>query len=233
MQVPEVIRRRKLPHWDVPTAAYFVTTCLEGSIPARGLLDIAAYRTKLGQRPRPADQTDEQWAASQWKMTFARVDQWLDGMEGTHHLKDERLAQVVVDAILYFAGERYELLGFVVMPSHFHWVFQPLESWVSNLATGKRERTPRQRIIHSINRETARRCNQLLGHSGAFWQHESYDHWIRSPEELERILAYVEENPVKGRLVQSPHDWRFSSAWYRRQQGLELGVALRGMKPPQ
>ena len=49
----EIIRRRNLPHWDVPTAAYFVTVCLEGSIPARGLLDIQSYRAELEQRPRP------------------------------------------------------------------------------------------------------------------------------------------------------------------------------------
>jgi hypothetical protein len=36
MHTSEVIRRRRLPHWDVPTAAYFVTTCLEGSIPPKG-----------------------------------------------------------------------------------------------------------------------------------------------------------------------------------------------------
>jgi len=29
---PESLRRRRLPHWDVPDAAYFVTTCLEGSM---------------------------------------------------------------------------------------------------------------------------------------------------------------------------------------------------------
>jgi hypothetical protein len=51
----EMIRRRNLPHWDVPIAAYFVTVCLDGSIPARGLLDLANYRTELSRRPRPQD----------------------------------------------------------------------------------------------------------------------------------------------------------------------------------
>ena len=34
-----------------------------------------------------------------------------------------------------------------------------------------------------------------------FWQDESYDHWIRSAQELEEITAYVEDNPVKPGLV--------------------------------
>ncbi|HEV3204293.1 MAG TPA: hypothetical protein VGY77_07920, partial [Gemmataceae bacterium] len=62
MHSSEVIRRRNLPHWDVPTAAYFVTTCLEGSIPARGLLDLKSYRSQLEQRPRPSDQTEQEWS---------------------------------------------------------------------------------------------------------------------------------------------------------------------------
>ncbi len=222
----ESIRRRRLPHWDVPSAAYFVTTCLEGSIPARGLLDLENYRTELQQRPRPVDQTAPEWAVSRWKLAFARADEWLDRAEAARHLADERLAQIVVEALYYFAGERYDLLGFVVMPSHFHWVFQPREQWVSGLKPGRQQRSPRQRIVHSIDRYTAMRCNEVLGRQGAFWQHESYDHWVRTPEELERILIYIEANPVKAGLVETPAEWRYSSAWYRGRRGLELGEPL-------
>jgi len=30
----EMFRRRHLPHWDYPGATYFITACLDGSIPA-------------------------------------------------------------------------------------------------------------------------------------------------------------------------------------------------------
>jgi putative transposase len=226
VQNPEVIRRRDLPHWDVPTAAYFVTTCLEGSIPARGLLDLQSYRAELEQRPRPAGQTEAEWAASQWKRAFVRADQWLDCAEAARFLEDDRLAQIVVNALYFFAGERYTLLGYVVMPSHFHWVFQPLEPWVRSLPSEQRPRTPRERLVHSIDRFTALACNQALGRSGAFWQREPYDHWIRSPEELERILRYVEANPVKAGLVQAPYEWRYSSASERHLRGIEIGQPL-------
>jgi type I restriction enzyme R subunit len=43
----EQFRRRRLPHLDQPGALYFVTTCLEGSIPASGLKDIYDYRKPL------------------------------------------------------------------------------------------------------------------------------------------------------------------------------------------
>src|SRR4029077_11396271 len=121
----------------------------------------------------------------------------------SRHLEDPKLAQIVVDAFYFFAGERYDLLGFVVMPSHCLWFFQPLEAWVNSLPPTRRPLTPRQHIIHSIDRFTANACNRILGRTGAFWQREPYDHWIRSPEELERILLYIDGNPVKAGYVPS------------------------------
>ena len=37
-------------------------------------------------------------------------------------------AEIVRNAFLHFADERYHLLAFVVMPSLHHWLFLPLES---------------------------------------------------------------------------------------------------------
>jgi type I restriction enzyme R subunit len=226
MSDQEIIRRRNLPHWDMPTAAYFVTVCLEGSIPARGLLDLQSHRTALDHTCRRADQSPAEWATLQWKRAFARTDLWLDRAEAVRFLESDALAQIVVDALYFFAGERYDLLGYVVMPNHVHWVFQPLEQWVNGLRPGKRLRTPRERIVHTVNRFTAFRCNQVLGRQGDFWQRESYDHWVRGPDELERILLYVEGNPVKAGLVQSPHEWPYSSARERHRRGAVLGQPL-------
>jgi REP element-mobilizing transposase RayT len=54
---------------------------------------------------------------------------------------------------------------------------------------------------------TARECNRILQRTGAFWQHESYDHVIRDDEELEQTIWYVLFNPVKAGLVNSWQDW--------------------------
>jgi len=52
-----------------------------------------------------------------------------------------------------------------------------------------------------------------LQRSGRFWQHESYDHWSRDLRQSERIIAYIEENPVSAGVVQRPEDYRWSSAF--------------------
>ena len=45
-----------------------------------------------------------------------------------------------------------------------------------------------------------------------FWQEESFDHWLRSAEELREAIDYVEGNPVKAGLVETKEQWAWSSA---------------------
>jgi REP-associated tyrosine transposase len=221
----ERIRRRHLPHWDMPGAPYFVTTCLEGSIPASGLLELQQNREELRHRPKPEDMTNDEWNSLCWKRAFVHLERWLDGEPAVRLLENPDLAQVVVNAFFHFAGERYDLLAFVVMPSHFHWLFHPLDTWVHSLPDS--ERSPRERITYSINRFAATACNRILNEHGQFWQAESYDHWVRNLDELERIIGYIENNPVTAGLVDTPEEWRFSSAWHRKQTGTESGMPLR------
>ena len=86
--------------------------------------------------------------------------------------------------------------------------------------------TPRERIVHSVNLFTSTACNRLLNRRGRFWQAESYDHWIRDPDELDRVISYIELNPVKAGLADSPEAWPFSSASHRRAHPTPFGLPL-------
>ena len=60
---------------------------------------------------------------------------------------------------------------------------------------------------------TARQANLILGRTGeAFWQDESFDHRVRDEAELDRLVHYVEHNPVSAGLAANPHAWHWSSA---------------------
>jgi putative transposase len=61
--------------------------------------------------------------------------------------------------------------------------------------------------MHSLKRNTAKAANQILNRSGAFWAHESFDHYIRNQTELRRTIKYVLANPVKANLVSGWQDW--------------------------
>jgi hypothetical protein len=49
---------------------------------------------------------------------------------------------------------------------------------------------------------------------------------VRDADELERIILYIEGNPLKAGLTDSPEKWRFSSAAVRALAGLEFGSPL-------
>jgi len=132
---------------------------------------------------------------------FVAKDHALDRSHGCSWLSDARVAQRVVDALRRGESQKrlYELQAWVVMPNHVHILLLP--------------RVALPRITHWIKGTTAREANSLLKRSGdAFWQDESYDHWVRNERELSRIVAYIEDNPVTAGLAPSPEDWPWSSA---------------------
>ena len=117
---------------------------------------------------------------------FAAQDRALNQHRGPLWLSDTRVARHVADTIR--DGERqqgfYESQAWVIMPNHVHLLILP------HVALPK--------ITHWIKGRTAREANRLLGRAGVpFWQHESNDHWVRSQKELNRIVGYIEENPVR------------------------------------
>ena len=53
----------------------------------------------------------------------------------------------------------------------------------------------------------------MLGFTGQpFWQDESYDRLVRDGEEFQRIVRYIETNPVNAGLVAMPEEFPWSSA---------------------
>src|SRR5438132_8646677 len=52
-------------------------------------------------------------------------------------------------------------------------------------------------ILHSWKSFTAHNINELLGQTGRFWQHESYDHIVRNERALYKIQEYIDRNPEK------------------------------------
>lgn len=132
---------------------------------------------------------------------FREMDLHLDSASsGPSWLADARVARAVESAILRGVELcHYALWAYVIMPNHVHILLRP--------------RVLLSRITRGIKGVSARRANIVLGRVGKpFWQDESFDHWVRSGSEAERIRGYIERNPVLAGLVASPDLWRWSSA---------------------
>ncbi|MDB5235186.1 MAG: hypothetical protein JWR44_2179 [Hymenobacter sp.] len=111
------------------------------------------------------------------------------------HLRQPAIAALLAESLRYFDGTHYDLRCYCLMPNHVHLVVRILE-----------EAPPLVKTLQRLKSYTATEANKLLGLAGAFWQAESYDHVVRKGE-LERIVAYVLENPVKAGLVEDWEQW--------------------------
>ena len=135
---------------------------------------------------------------------FAAGDRLLDAApSGPRWLTEPEVASVVVKVLHEGAADkRYELESWVLMPNHVHVLLKP----ENTLA----------RQIGWLKGRTAFEANRVMKHSGAFWAKDYFDRWIRNRNEWEKVIRYIERNPVKAGLCKSPEDWEWSSAHQRR-----------------
>jgi REP element-mobilizing transposase RayT len=150
---------------------------------------------------------------------FGKFDKLLDASDyGPTWIKQKEIAQIVKDAINFYDKKKYDLICYTIMSNHVHQVFTPI--------VGRDLSRPENQsmldmnvelqlpivtdILRLIKGSTARECNKILNRTGAFWQHESYDHVVRDYDELQRIVEYVLNNPVKANLCERWEEWNWS-----------------------
>lgn len=200
----QVWYRRFLPHWQPADAPLFITWRLHGSLPATAIAQLSVERARINHDPRSQDPHSD-WAINQHKQFFAHWDTTLHTADGPHWLAQPDIAASVRNEL--HRGEKenlYCLYAYTIMSNHVHVLLQPLD----DPQTG--QPIPLSRIMQTIKGRTARQANLKLNREGHFWTRESYDHWARNEAELQRIVAYILNNPVKAGLVEEPLDWPWS-----------------------
>ncbi len=140
---------------------------------------------------------------------FERFDEFLEKYsEGPKDLLNDDVAQIVADSILFWNNKRYTLVGYCIMPNHVHLVID-IGGYTSEVYKNKTS-YPLSRIMETLKGYTSKAVNRILLRTGHFWQKESYDHVVRDGNELNRIILYVLNNPVKAGLVQTPEEWKWT-----------------------
>jgi REP element-mobilizing transposase RayT len=180
--------RGYLPHYDGGPIMQFVTFRLADSLPQKV---IDRYGLELERKLINEIEYHR------------KVDRFLDEGNGAVHLKNEAIARCIGETLHKFHGEKYKLYSWVIMPNHVHVLFTPNDGYT--LAE----------IMHSIKSFTAKYANRVLGRSGRFWSPEYFDRYIRDRAHFDKTIAYIENNPVKAGLCESPEQWEFGSAWHR------------------
>lgn len=210
-----IFYRRNLPYIQPPNGLFFITFRLTGSLPKHVVKQLQESREKEIETLEKT-LTPEEFESQMYKLEkryFAEFDRWLDKCtQGQQWLKDERVAQIVANKIHDFDNKRYHLIAYCIMSNHVHLVIEQtgFERISESNLKGKTKSYLLTDTLRLLKGSTSRLCNIELGRGGTFWHHESYDHYVRSEEELGRIIEYVLNNPVKADLVEAWQDWKFT-----------------------
>jgi putative DNA methylase len=232
MPAQEVLTRRHLPHWYVPGAAHFITFRLAGTIP-RALIDQWREECAAALRhPVPEGVSRAEHRKEAHRRYFVRMDRYLDQGGAIDWLGHPAVAALVRASLYHHHGRTCHLIAYCLMPNHGHVLLQLLDPGPMAAVAEQDEvvgeqpdkLSPLASTMQSFKSYTAHEANKILNRSGAFWQGESYDHWVRDVDELARIIAYIANNPVKAGLVKHPYEWFWGSAHDRYlQDGSEEG----------
>ena len=85
------------------------------------------------------------------------------------------------------------------MPNHFHLLIDTsgIQFPSATNKFGVSRKYSVTETMRLIKGGTARACNLLLHLTGQFWQHESYDHYIRDEKEYNKITRYIHTIQLK------------------------------------
>ncbi|MEX0867270.1 MAG: hypothetical protein WD030_07920 [Pirellulales bacterium] len=200
-----LVTQRNRPHWDQSGALTFVTFRLADSMPKAVLQRWEAEQQEWLARNGLAQSELAQFAlrndvSEPIRRQFLkfRRQRWHDSLDDCHGacvLREPRLARIVADSLLKFAGDRYDLERFVVMPNHVHLLVQMRLGWdLRKQCTG-------------WLRFTGRKINGLLARTGVCWQAEPFDHVVRHQNQFRYLQKYIFDNPTKAKL--DPDEYLF------------------------
>jgi 1-hydroxy-2-methyl-2-(E)-butenyl 4-diphosphate synthase len=209
-----------LPHWRIPGATYVVTFRLADSLPESALADY--HRRKEILMERLHELSSQGGSRSSLRALVALrseivgfqdtfLDAALNQCHGECHLKNPKIAGLVEGALKHFDGERYTLFSWSVMPNHVHAMLRPI---------GKHKL---EDIVQAWKSFSAKKANEILGRSGAFWQAEYYDHLVKDADDFRSQVRYVLDNPSKGKVSARWTGSRYASDAGARRPGDGLG----------
>ena len=134
---------------------------------------------------------------------------------GRHLLQSDRNASLLIDVLRSLVAEkRFELHDFVIMPDHLHLLLTVDEE----MTIEKAMQLVKGRFSHRLTKE--------YGHLGEVWQRGFSEVQVMNEASFTQHRAYIAENPVKARLVESAELYPFCFTFLARkkQQGLKPEV---------
>ena len=179
-------RRGKLPHWEVENGRYFITVRLADSLPREAVVRLQEIHRSL----EAIEAGSDQFLALQ-RTYFRMMEKFLDAGVGACWLQHETIAAQIVCELLSLRNCDVDVVHYTIMPNHWHALISPAATCMQPLSV----------ILKRIKGRTAKYIRRVVGGTGAVWQREWFDRWIRNDVEWARTVDYIQQNPVKAGLV--------------------------------
>ncbi len=210
--------RHSLPHIQPVGECFFVTFRLHGSLPASVVFKLKKELDRkilIIQRQVLSTALKQEAIIREQAIFFKNYDRYLDQSQyGIAYLKEKEIADIVVEQIHRFDKNLYELIAYCIMPNHVHLLIstniQLPNGYFPIEILEDLDIKPLYEIMRRIKGASAKYANDILKKKGTFWQHESYDHYVRNTKSFRRVIAYIANNPVAAKLVHNWEDWPYT-----------------------
>jgi REP element-mobilizing transposase RayT len=135
---------------------------------------------------------------------------------------EDRYCEILIRNIKHYQ-ERYhfEVVGYVIMPSHFHWIVElnPNLGTISDIMRDLKKYSAWD-LMEALEQDRRKELADLFSvgsqsfpnQKRKFWMPRFDDQVIRDEKMMQTKLDYIHENPVKAGLCKSPEQYRYSSA---------------------
>jgi REP element-mobilizing transposase RayT len=98
---------------------------------------------------------------------------------------------------------RFTLANFCIMPTHIHLLIKPEEG------------TSLSVIMQWMKTRSAKSWNSIHGSTDHLWGNRFFAREVRSHEDYEYVMNYIDQNPVVVGLSPTPAEWKASGAFYK------------------
>ncbi len=133
-----------------------------------------------------------------------------------------KYCDILVSNIKYYQEKyKFDINGYVIMPSHFHWIVK-VNPHLGNISSVMRDikKYSAWDVMDALEKDGRNDLLMLFKEAAVgakdqerkLWMRRFDDEMIRNEKMLEVKLNYIHNNPVVAGLVKNPEDYRYSSA---------------------
>jgi len=154
---------------------------------------------------------------------------------------DPELCDILIKVIKYYQEKyKFEILSYVIMPSHFHWIIEinPKTGTISDIMRDIKKYSAWEilDIIEKKNPEMVRifteASKKYPGQKRKLWMSRFHDEVIRDEKMFWTKLNYIHNNPVEAGLAKRIEDYIYSSAANYKSGNhsvLQINIGLAGI----